>query len=102
MEVTLLGIVIDSNEEQLENAYSSIVVTVEGIITDVIPWHHENALAAIDVILLANVITHGLDVHNEQQPAPELFLQTTVPTTVGNAVGAVGAGDGIGVGLPST
>jgi hypothetical protein len=72
---------------------------VEGIITDVIAWHHENALAAINVTLLANVITHGLDVHSEQQPEPELFLQTTVPTTVG---ATVGAGDGIGVGLPST
>jgi len=71
-------------------------VTVEGITTPVILSHHWKAFSAIEVILLWNVIIHGLDLHNVQQPV--LDLQTTVPIIVGDIVGA---DVGIGVGLPS-
>lgn len=71
-------------------------MTVEGIITLVTLSQYEKALSPIILMLLANVITHGLDRHNEQQPV--VLLQTTVPTCVGETDGTV---VGTGVGLPT-
>ena len=45
-------------------------VTVEGITTDVIAWHHENAKSPIDVTSLENVIVQGLTMHRLQHPKP--------------------------------
>ena len=56
MLVTLLGIVIEINEEQFSNAYGSMLVTLFGIVMDVSEEQPSNALQPIVVTVLGIIV----------------------------------------------
>ena len=56
MFVTLVGIVIDVNPEQPENAEPPMLVTLSGIVTDVSPEQSSNAQSPM-LVTLSGIVT---------------------------------------------
>ena len=61
MNVTLLGIVTDTNDEHWKNAFEPMNVTLLGIEIEVSDVHLENASLPMDVTL--GIVTETSDVH---------------------------------------